>query len=120
GSSPENDSSIENGNAWGAGSGCRVRRPVRALQTAQLARSHQARPVEVRAGVLLAPRRDVAMPGDPAQGMPLRQPGNQAAQAPILGRVEAVLAVTLEFHTDREIVAALAPKEARHPGMPGP
>jgi len=83
----------------------------------------RAPPVERRARIGLAARRDVAV----ADHAPRRQPRIGAAQHLDDGRERAVLhpgvgavIAAFELHADGKIVAGLAPPVARFSGMPGP
>ena len=58
------------------------------------------------------------MAGDKTQRKTARQHDTQTGQAPILRDCERMLAVALQFHADRKIVAPVAPLKARYPGMP--
>src|SRR3954470_5983995 len=82
-------------------------------------RSEEARPVEARAGIGLAARRDVAMRGDVAQRPPGFQRRNQTGQAGILCTSERTALGALKLDADREIIAARAAAPGRGAGVPG-
>src|SRR5437868_12680477 len=82
-------------------------------------RGEEARPVEARAGIGLAARRDVAMRGDVAQRQPGFQPKNQTGQPGILCTGERTVLGALELDADREIIAARATAPGRGAGVPG-
>ena len=81
-------------------------------------RAEQARPVELRARIGFAPRRDVAVRGDILQRKRGAQHAHQLAQALVLERLESAVVSAFELDTDREIVAALAPCRRRVSAAP--
>jgi hypothetical protein len=82
----------------------------------------EAQPVEVRAGIGLAARRDVAVADDARRrdgGIGPHQRARHDRQAPVLARLERPVVAALEFDADREIVAAAAALERRLARVPG-
>src|SRR5690606_37931970 len=112
------------------GAGPRTSRPTAPATTPEnsclvlvvLQRFAVARPVERRARVGLALRGYVAMALDPVQvdGRPgaADVPG-ELLQHRVLGIGIGQVVGALQLDADGEIVAAFAPVEARHPGVPG-
>src|SRR5579859_4764518 len=78
----------------------------------------QPRPVEVRARVGLATRRDVAVRSDIAQRQPASQLADETREARVLSVGEDAVVDALELDADGKIVAAAATAPGRGAGMP--
>ncbi len=65
-----------------------------------------ALPIEARAGIGLAARRDVSVAGNRLDRIARRQRARERGQRRVLGRLEGPLVGALELDADREIVAA--------------
>lgn len=69
----------------------------------------QVRPVKTGAGVLLAPRCDVFVPGNVCEGVVGSQGLTQVLQGLVLGDIKLPTFEALEFNTNRKIIAVVTP-----------
>src|ERR1700676_1179032 len=78
----------------------------------------QPRPFEVRTRIGFATRRDVRMTGERFDRIPLGERLEAIIQRRILGVLEPTSIVAFQFDAPREVVASLAPEEARKTRVP--
>ena len=77
-------------------------------------------PVEMRSGIGLASRRDIAVARQRFDRIAAPELGQQSIEGKILGILERELVAAFELDSDREIIAARPSHPARNTGMPGP
>lgn len=80
----------------------------------------QSQPVEMRARIRLAARRDVTVTDDVGNRIVAADPVGKCGQNPVLRRHEAPGVAALEFDADREVIAMLAALPTGRSRVPGP
>ena len=91
----------------------------RTHHTMRLKQWFQPGPLEPGAGIFLASRCHITVPGNVANGIGLKKCSQKLLQTAVLAFGERSLTAAFQFDADGKIVAALPIQKARHTGMPG-